>query len=246
MDALRADRQDETVLLRVPLGECGARLHVVADQPVVAESHPGDVLRPGESRVGLRLVAKFVVECAVAAMLGPDERSVGVERMRHQRDGLHVLVVDLDQFRRVLGERAALGDHARHRVADIGNLVAAQNRDIPDGRASAVGLLLHRTRLEIPEFGDIGPGQHEMDARCLSRRLDRSDSELRPRGRRAQHVEMQRAGRREIVGISAAPEKERVVLLAQHGCAHSKLGSLNCHGHSSRDIGGCGRGPRAG
>ena len=101
--ALGAGVDRELAVAGVPLGDAGARLHRVADHPVVDQLELDDPGGLGEGGLHRRLVAVVPVEGEVARRLGVHlrgPRRPGLGRVGHRRQ---VLVLDLDQLGRVLG-----------------------------------------------------------------------------------------------------------------------------------------------
>ena len=108
-------------------------------------------------------------------------------------------------------------------VADMGDPVAAQDRNVAGRRAGAVGLFLHGARTQVAQMREIGAGQHQVHARRLPCRFGRAEAKGALGDRRAQHEAMQQAGRRKIVGVVTLPGDEDMVLDAQYRGAHPEF-----------------------
>ena len=126
-------------------------------------------------------------------------------------------IFDLDQLGGILGDIAAVGDHQRHRLADIAHPLDRQRP------------LLHR-RLDhrherIGQLAHVIAGDDRPHALMRQRRRGIDAHDLGMRMRRADHMRLQRADRhRQVVGIAAAARQQRRVLFAQDGFAE-----LCCH-----------------
>ncbi len=208
--ALGAGLHGELARGRVPLGDAGARLHGVADDPVVDELQLDHLGRLGERRLDGRLVAIVPVEGEVARCFGVHLGGTGIQRLGGVGDGREVLVLDLDQLGRVLGLDAVLGHDEGDVVAHIVDLVRAQDRvlGIRALRAVPVG---HRD-----QAGDhrvqLGSGHHQQHAGCGLGRRGVQPRDLRVRGRRAQHVAVRLAREVDVVGVASLAGDEPLVL----------------------------------
>ena len=96
-----------------------ARLHRVGDQPVVAQLERDRVRGPGKGRLGRSFVTQLPVEGAVAGSLGMKLRRTGAKRGLHVDDDRQFLVVDHHRFGSIAGKLTGVGNHQRHRLADI-------------------------------------------------------------------------------------------------------------------------------
>ena len=120
---------------------------------------------------------------------------------------LERLVIDAHQLGGVLGEVAALRHHQRHRLADVAHALDRQ-RPLVTGALSAIRNGSESLRTSSPVIT-----AHTL-ARQRRLRLDAGDAGVRVR--RADHVGMQGAGgHRQVIGIAAAPRKQRGILLAK-------------------------------
>ena len=223
MDALRPGRQDEAVFVRAPFADRRARLHVVGDETVVDEIDAGDAGSRGEGGVRLGAVAEMIGEGAVRAEFGPDQRRFRVERRRGLGGRFLGVVVDLDQLGGILRQRPRIGDDEGHGVADIVDAVAAEDRYVAGRRALAVRLLLHGARLQVAEMGEILAGQDQMNARRGLCGFERTDPERRLGDGRAQHISVQQAVLRNVVGVAAVSGDEGLILETKDRSAHPEF-----------------------
>ena len=104
---------------RERLGEHAARLHRVRDQPLLAVPLLDGDVRLGEELVDVLAALERPRVAVVRAELLVDERRAVGHRGLDVGDRRERLVVDLDQLRGVLRERAALGDDDGHAVARV-------------------------------------------------------------------------------------------------------------------------------
>ncbi len=104
---------------RERLGEHAARLHRVRDQPLLAVPLLDGDVRLGEELVDVLAALERPRVAVVRAELLVDERRAVGHRGLDVGDRRERLVVDLDQLRGVLRERAAPGDDDGHAVARV-------------------------------------------------------------------------------------------------------------------------------
>ena len=84
----------------------------------------------GEGGFGGRRVARFPLVDQVAGLaflLVADERRAVPQRLLGRGDSGKDLVVDVDQLERVLGDVPVRGDHGRHLLALVADLVGGQH-----------------------------------------------------------------------------------------------------------------------
>jgi hypothetical protein len=148
--------------------------------------------------------------------------------IRHRRQRL---VVDLDELRRVLGEIAAGGDDAGHRVAVEAHLVDGQGRHLH--RVQPLDRRRHaQRRRPLREILPGVDGDYAFQlARCI--RLYRLD--LRVRMRRPYKAGVQRPRHFDVLDVAPVPGEEAEVFLARqrradvpelrppHRCPHLPL-----------------------
>ena len=125
-------------------------------------------------------------------------RGLGVDHHRQ------VLVLDLDQVARVLGDVAVLGDHRRHRFADVAHPIdrhaVLHHRRARELRRRAGHLLRFRA------------GEDEVHARerLRLRGVDALDAGVRPVA--AQHRGVRHAGEHDVVDVLAVAGQQARVL----------------------------------
>ena len=100
-----------------------------------------------------------------------DQRGAGLRRFEGADRVRAGLVVDLDQFGRILGLFQRLGDHQRHRIADVANAALGQHWPgrLGPGRAVAVGDGNEAGQVAVAGGLHVLAGQDEEDARSLFR-----------------------------------------------------------------------------
>ena len=113
---------------RVVFGDRRARLHRVADQPVVDQADPRDMRGLAEGRIGRRLVAELPVAAQVVGHVVEEKRRVGLDGVEHADHRRQHLVVDHHRLGAALRLLQRLGDHEGDRVADVAHLALRQRR----------------------------------------------------------------------------------------------------------------------
>ena len=156
--------------LGVDLDHAAAGLHRLVRLARARQAFGDHPVGRGEDRVdvggrrrvsGCRGERVDVVVEDVAVRLLPQLRLVGSEPFGDRRDRVERVVVDVDQFDRVLREVARLGDHDRDRVADHPDRVLAQC--VVERR---VEVRHHRERRErMGDLLDVGAGEDGDDTR---------------------------------------------------------------------------------
>ena len=195
----------------------------MADQALIDQRQRHDFRRLREGARGRRLVAERDVEGDIAAVLRPNPRRVRLQRRGDADDMRPRLPIDRDRLGGVLGAIERIGDHKGNRIADVAHLVARQDRI---GRHVDRGVRKRHSARQRPEIGGVGAGEHEPHARHRPR-FRRIDAKRCMGVRRAQHYRMQRAARRGIGDVAAAPAQQRVVLLAHDRLADAELQRLH-------------------
>ena len=145
-------------------------------------------------------------------LLLEEERSAGLHTLARVDDGRQLLVVDLEQRERVLGDVAAVRNDDGDGVSDEAHLLlrerALEERDELRQRVHA-----HRDRADVTH---VRGQEHRLHAwqRASGLRADREDARV---GMRAAHDRrVQRARRLDIGHVSAAAAQEPRILLAPH------------------------------
>ena len=174
-------------------------------------------------------IAHGLAETDIVAQIGPDQRCIGVDRVRRIDHRRQFLIVDLDQFRRVAGLVHGFGDDEGDRIADELHRTGGKRRPIwfvdrrtvrpferqQDWRqrgdnAEAVGL-------------PVVMGQHRQHAGCGPRRrtIDAGDAGMGMG--RAQDMAAGLAGPVEIVGILPAAAQQSRILIARHALSQAEF-----------------------
>ena len=221
MHALGAERQRVAPARRIECGDDGARLHVVADKPVVDDRDLGDLRGGGKSGVGRRLVTERELEGDVCAPLRPDERRVRVERAGRIDHRRQRIVIDVDQLGRRFRAVQVVRNHIGDGVADMPHDLAAQHRIerlLDRGLRVGFGEAWHQ-----PEIAHIGRRPDKMHAGSPARGGEVANLYARMAGGGAQHIGDERSLRRDIRRIASLPADQRAVLDAARRRAHSEL-----------------------
>ena len=199
---LARDPDGQLLAALIPARDAAARLHRVADQPLVDDPQADDLVRAPHRRLDRVPVADLGPVGDVVAPVVVQLRRVRLERFLHVDDGRQLLVVDLDRLGAVLSGVARLGDHERDRVADLTHLAVAHQRVAAD-RLDAGDVAAARDRLG--EVAELARGVDRDDAGELLRRraVDRPDAAVRDRGAVKRGVEG--VDQPDVVGVLRAP-----------------------------------------
>ena len=157
-------------------------------------------------------------------------RRSGTLCLRRINDGGQFAIVDIDLFAGIAGLCQRLGDHHRHRIADMADLTAGQRRMRRHFHRRAVLGMDHPATDQIAdlvgcELGAVQNGEHARHARSLLA-VDRFDGGVRVR--RANEVSVSLARPIDVVGVVTLAGNETLVFLAAHrganpGCGHAVL-----------------------
>ncbi len=166
----------------------------------------------GEGAPGGLVIAHPVQRGDVVRRPLPDRRLVGHARVDHRR----ALGLDVEgqRFRPVLGRTARLGQHHRHRLAQMPDRAAAQQRLRRKLHPPAV--VAHRRhpvrQMRQPVRRQILFRQHHDDARHRPRRLDVQPRHAPPRHRRPQERRPQRPLGHSVGQVAPGPRHEPDIL----------------------------------
>ncbi len=175
-------RSPERVLAgrRVVFGDRRARLHRIADQPVVDEADARHMRGLAESGIGRRLVAERPVAAQIVRHVVEQKRRVALDGVEHADDRRQHLIIDDQRVGGALRLLARLRHDEGDRIADMAHLALRQRR---------MRRLLHRQAVlagDAPAAGqsadagglEIFAGEHGEHARHGKRRgrVDRLDS----------------------------------------------------------------------
>ena len=217
MRNLRPDVQRIALGLGVVFGARAPRLHRIrrnATDVVVELDHMSGRF---EGSLDRRAVAEVVFEADIVGRFGPyggRARLDGPAGLGHRRQRV---VVDHDLLRGVarLGQR--LGDDRGDAIADMTHDVVHQHRIGRRDHWHARPTLAHRHGRQALELhrGGIGAGQDGDHAGRLFRGVDVDRSDARMRLDRAQHVEMARVRKMDVVGVAAGAAHQTQILGAR-------------------------------
>ena len=113
-------------LARIVIGERAARLHRIRAYPVYDKALAHHMGRRRNGRIGGGAVTGFVDEGLVVGIVLPNAGRRGVVRRLGRDIHGQGSVIDLDQFRRVLGKIDRFRDHHRHDLPHMADPVARQ------------------------------------------------------------------------------------------------------------------------
>ena len=202
-------------------GQSGVPAGYLARFALIDEVERYDVRGGTERRSGGCRVAMAKLRGDVAARLGPDLRSAGLERGARIDHGRQRLVLHIDRVRRVARLGARLRDHRGDRFADEAHGACSQG--MPGRRCAgrAVRTLEVRRRRQRLHAGPnkIFAGDHGGDAGHRGRGLGIDSGEPGMGVRRAQEDDVELLRRRVVVGEDALALEQLVVFDAQHRTA---------------------------
>ena len=157
---------------------------------------------------------KGAIEQHVGAVRGMHRRTVrfqGVFCRDHERQQF---IADVDFFRGVFGERAAVGDDRHHPFAGITHLPDRQRMTPHQGRVESVHQRIGRGR-ELLAGENIVHARHRQRGGCIDR------NNARRRMRRRQHRDMQHAFERDV-GDEIALARDKTAILADPAIGRNK------------------------
>ena len=215
MGALQRGVDRVAAVGRIVVADRTTRLHARGSDAVDHEAMLDDVIGPGEGGVGRGLVAEELHEADIVGALLPDPGRALGGGLRGRHDRGKRLVIDHDQFGRVLG----LNERLRH---DEGDVVTGPAHVIFDkggigrAKAAAVAALEPIGDRQVPPSRGlpVRSGEHREHARRPLRPacIDRANARMGVR--RAQHVAERHARQHDIAHIAApAPEEARILEL---------------------------------
>jgi hypothetical protein len=213
-------------------------------EPLLYHADTLDVLRRSDDlldlgririRVGMRAGP---VERDIAGRFRPQLRRAGRLRRLDGDDRIERLVVDLDEIGGVLRGERGLGDHHRHRLADIHHALARQRMPVRHHELSAIAAGQRRVARDAAHAGgvDIGRGHDRDHAAHFLRGIGIDPADARVGVRRAHER------RRGLVGLGgigdeAAVAAQQVIVLDARMMGVA-VGGLGVHGLSGR-FSGC-------
>ncbi len=194
----------------------GARLDGGAGDAVVDEVDLDDMGGAGEGAVHRRRVAARPAEGDIARRVGVD--GLGLQqRGRRVRHRGQRRVGDIDQFGCIERRRRRLGQHHRHRLADMAHPPAGQRPARGLCHLRAVGETQPPQAAHRPDIvrRHVGAREHRRHAGQRPRRRRAAALDPRMGMRRAHEHGVQRARQREIGNEPPLTAQQPVVLLAQ-------------------------------
>ena len=207
-----------------------ARLQRVGGDAVDDEALLDHVRGAREGRVGRRLVAGLVEIRLVVRAIVVELRRAGLERLarRHHRGTRRV--VHGHALGRVPRKIERVGDHHRHRIADMHRPADRDGGAERQGHRAAVALLVGRHRRHRAEAvgAIVLAGQHGVHAGHLQRgaRIDAADVGVGVR--RAHDRGVKLAGELEIVVVAPAAGEQARVFAPPHRLTDRKFAHESC------------------
>ncbi len=223
VNVLAGDVQRVAAGGRVERSHGAARLHRVRDHAVIAEGERHDVSGSAEGLVHGHAVTGLPIEAGIAGNVRGKLGRVGGTRRFGRGDGGQRVVVDDDQLGGIEGLGARLGHDQRDRLAHEADFVGGEQGLRDEGERLAglgVGLAIGAERLQAVGV-DVGCGQYDQHARCVSCSLDLDGPDARMAVWRPQHDGMRQSVESEIVEIGAVPGDEALILATPGGLTDS-------------------------
>ena len=190
-----------------------ARFQRRDDEPIVDQLQFDDMRRAGDRGTHRILVALLEAIGQIVRRLLPQSRRVrqqcrGAIDHRGQRLPIHA-----DKFSRVTRRGAGLGDHERHRIADVARATGGQRETRRhDHRRQARHRDGARQRTEVAE---VGGGEDAQHAGNLKRRGGVDMLECCVRVRRPHDLHPGLAGDIDVLDVLPAPGQEASILEAR-------------------------------
>ena len=203
-DALPTIGEMQTAL--APIGKTAARLHRIDDDPVVVHLQRHTMGRRGKGRFGFGLIPKTPVKGAIVRRL----RMQGCATRSEIGLGWQIVNLQLDHLRGISGLCRCLGNHDRHRLADITHLVAGKDRTFRRRSIAAVAVLDQRAIHSNPKPCSlkIGKRENSPDPIAVARHLQIQTGDGAVGNRAAQNIGTQRAVWCDVVDIAALAGQE--------------------------------------
>ena len=193
----------------------------------MTRSSADDARGLGEGGVGRLGVAGVVVpvEDDVAGDMVEQLRRAGADRVLGVGHRRQRVVFDFDRLGGVARRGQSLGDHQRHRLADMAHLAERQHRPrrvVP--RLAVAAHERHRARHVAETVGaHLFSGSDKQHARHAPRRARIDALDMRMRHRRAQHEGLRHPRQHHVVGITALPGDQPKILVPPHGLADAEF-----------------------
>ena len=202
-------RPERDVAGRAHLREHATRLDRVRDQPRLVIAARDDDLGGGQRLLGA-VACELPDVALVRAEVVVHERRVALQRLRHVDRRIERLVLDLDELRGVLRERAALGDDDRDAVALVARHVGREGKV-----RRHLDVLGHRPGAgegSLPVGRELRAAERRDDAVRGARGVDVHGGEARVRVWAPDHRHRDDAGKRQVVDEGRAAGEKRLVL----------------------------------
>ena len=217
MGILHVGIEGHAILARIVGAERAARLHVLGVHPrdhVAPLDDPGGAL---DRLVGGGLVAALDEVGDVVGAVVPHRGRAGLHRVGGRGHRGQRLVVDTDQLGRVLGLGQRVGDHHRHRIADIAHPVGDQRRPLRGVHRLTVGALARHVGLghAEPVGHDVVAGVDRQHARRLPGRLDVDRPDIGVGVRRPHEDRVGLAVQVDVIDVAPLPAQQARILEPQ-------------------------------
>ena len=209
--------EGHAILARIVGAERAARLHVLGVHPrdhIAPLDDPGGAL---DRLVGGGLVAALDEVGNVVGAVVPHRGRAGLHRVGGRGHRGQRLVVDIDQLGRVLGLGQRVGDHHRHRIADIAHPVGDQRRPLRGIHRLTVGPLARHVGLghAEPVGHDVVAGVDRQHARRLPGLLDVDRTDIRVGVRRPHEDRVGLAVQVDVADVAPLPAQQARILEPQ-------------------------------
>ena len=118
------------------------------------------------------------VDGEIARRVRPNLRRARLERVAGVGHRLERLILDIDEFAGILRGKGALGDHHRHRLADMHDAVAGERRTVRQDELGAAAARHRRVPRNIADAFHVLRGENRNDARRVGcrRSIDTDDA----------------------------------------------------------------------
>ncbi len=225
--ALRAAAQEIAVVRAIVACGGAARLHRMDHDPLLHERNARDVRSARHDALHLFCIRIGIgrqtrpVHRDVAGRLRPDlGRAVanGLADLDHRSA---LLIVDDNQLGGILRAGERLGDHQRHRLADMPHGFVGKRWPVGNDQLAAAPAGERRVLRDIADTFHIGSGQDRQHARHRPCRVAFDRPDIRKGVRRTDEISLCLAGQRRIGRKASEPAHQGVILQTRplvHAC----------------------------
>jgi hypothetical protein len=146
---------------RVVFGNHTAGVEIIRHNTLIGEGQRNNFCRLGKSSVSCGFIAECKIEHDIVAVLRPNQRRGGLDRLGRLNHMRQLFPSDRDGFGGILGLLASIGHNKGNRVADVARLTARQ-----DGIGWYVedGIRKFDSAWQRAEIACLGSGKHQVHA----------------------------------------------------------------------------------